>query len=110
MSTIDTSRMLLELRAMAAEVGRQNAASAVDAGAQAGGLDFGQVLKRSIDQVNGMQSTASALATAYEQGAPGVDLTRVMLESNKASLAFRAMSEVRNKLVNAYQEVMNMPI
>ena len=110
MSTIDTSRMLLELRAMAAEVGRQNAASAGDAGAQAGGLDVGQVLQRSIDQVDGMQSTASALATAYEQGAPGVALTRVMLESNKASLAFRAMSEVRNKLVNAYQEVMNMPI
>ncbi|MFO0453305.1 MAG: flagellar hook-basal body complex protein FliE [Pseudomonadota bacterium] len=109
MSTSDPSRMLLELRAPAAEAPRE-ARPAAGAGAPAGGLDFGQVLKRSIDQVNGMQSTASALAVAYEQGAPGVDLTRVMLESNKAGLAFRAMSEVRNRLVNAYQEVMNMPI
>jgi flagellar hook-basal body complex protein FliE len=108
MTTIDTSRMLLELRAMAAEAQGNRAAQA---GAAAGSpLDFGQVMKASLERVNEMQSNASGLAVAFEQGQPGVDLTRVMLEAQKASLAFRAMSEVRNKLVNAYQEVMNMPV
>lgn len=108
MDRIDSSRLLLELRAMAAEAQRASLPAAP--AATNGPLDFGQVLKASIDRVNDMQSTASTLATAFEQGQPGVDITRVMLEAQKASLAFRAMSEVRNKLVNAYQEVMNMPV
>lgn len=108
MNRIDSSRLLLELRAMAAEAQRSSLPEA-PTGANAP-LDFGQVLKASIEKVNDMQSTASTLATAFEQGQPGVDITRVMLEAQKASLAFRAMTEVRNKLVNAYQEVMNMPV
>lgn len=108
MNRIDSSRLLLELRALAAEAQRSSLPAA---GATPGApLDFGQVLKASLDKVNDMQSTASTLATAFEQGQPGVDITRVMLEAQKASLAFRAMTEVRNKLVNAYQEVMNMPV
>jgi flagellar hook-basal body complex protein FliE len=108
MTTIDTGRMLLELRAMAAEA---QGARAAQAGVATGATpDFGQVMKASLERVNEMQSNASSLAVAFEQGRPGVDLTRVMLEAQKASLAFRAMSEVRNKLVNAYQEVMNMPV
>jgi flagellar hook-basal body complex protein FliE len=109
MTTIDTSRMLLELRAMAAEAQGTRAAGAAGA-ARGQPLDFGQVLKSSLDKVNDMQVRAGDLATQFEQGVPGVDLTRVMLESQKASLSFRAMAEVRNKLVSAYQEVMNMPV
>jgi flagellar hook-basal body complex protein FliE len=109
MTTIDTSRLLLELRAMAAEA--RGAGSGVGAATDAAAApDFGQLLKTSLERVNEMQANASSLAVAYEQGRPGVDLTRVMLEAQKASLSFRAMSEVRNKLVNAYQEVMNMPV
>ena len=50
------------------------------------------------------------MAAAYETGDKSVDLTKVMLEVQKASLAFRAMTEVRNKLVDAYREVMSMPV
>jgi len=57
-----------------------------------------------------LQLPATSLGEAFEGGAPGVDITRVMVEAQKASLAFRAMTEVRNRLVSAYQEVMNMPI
>jgi flagellar hook-basal body complex protein FliE len=48
--------------------------------------------------------------TAFERGVPGVELSTVMIESQKASVAFRAATEVRNRLVSAYQEIMNMPI
>jgi flagellar hook-basal body complex protein FliE len=108
MTTIDTSRMLLELRAMAAEAQGNRAAQA--AGGAGATLDFGQVMKTSLEKVNEMQTSSSALAAAFERGTPGVDLTQVMLAVQKSSIAFRAMTEVRNKLVGAYQEVMNMPV
>jgi len=50
------------------------------------------------------------LAGAFELGAPGVDLAQVMVEMQKAGLSFRALSEARNHLVSAYQEVMRMSI
>ena len=78
-----------------------------------GGTDpaaFGQILKQGIDAVNRGQQSAATLADAYERGASGVDLAQVMLETQKASVSFRALTEVRNRLVNVYQEIMNMPI
>lgn len=71
---------------------------------------FANVLKQGLDKVNETQARASQLATAFERGVPGVELSQVMLESQKASVAFRATAEIRNRLVNAYQEIMNMPI
>ena len=72
--------------------------------------EFANLLKNSVDHVAGMQNQATALANAYEAGDKSIDLTKVMLEVQKASLAFRAMTEVRNKLVDAYQQVMNMSV
>jgi flagellar hook-basal body complex protein FliE len=111
MAAIDTTRLLMELRSLAAEAQRSPSVGAAPSALGAGNApDFGSVLKASIGEVNTLQQNASALATAFEQGTPGIDISRVMVEAQKASLAFRAMSEVRNRLVNAYQEVMNMPI
>jgi flagellar hook-basal body complex protein FliE len=50
------------------------------------------------------------MAASYEAGDKSVDLTKVMLEVQKASLAFHAMTEVRNKLVDAYTQVMGMAV
>ena len=72
--------------------------------------DFAALMKNSVDQVAGMQNQATALANAYEAGDKSVDLTKVMLEVQKAGLAFRAMTEVRNKLIDAYTQVMNMSV
>ena len=60
--------------------------------------------------MNESQNTAGNLATAFERGVPGVELPQVMLEMQKANVSFRALTEVRNRLVGAYQEIMNMPI
>jgi flagellar hook-basal body complex protein FliE len=111
MAAIDTTRLLMELRSLAAEAQRPPSVGPGPAAlGSAAPADFGSVLKASIGEVNNLQQSASSLATAFEQGQPGLDITRVMVEAQKASLAFRAMREVRNRLVNAYQEVMNMPI
>jgi len=111
MAAIDTTRLLMELRSLAAEAQRTpSVGAAAGSGTTPGLSDFGNVLKASISEVNGLQQSATALATAFEQGQPGIDITRVMVEAQKANLAFRAMTEVRNRLVSAYQEVMNMPM
>ena len=53
---------------------------------------------------------SKALTAAFERGDPSVSLAEVMITAQKASLQFTGMTEVRNKLLNAYQEVMNMPV
>lgn len=73
-------------------------------------IDFAALMKNSVDGVATMQNRATALAGAYEAGDKSVDLTKVMLEVQKAGLAFHAMTEVRNKLVDAYTQVMNMSV
>jgi flagellar hook-basal body complex protein FliE len=71
---------------------------------------FGELFSRAVDSVNTAQQEASALKQAYEAGEPGVSLTQAMIASEKASVSFQAMTQVRNKLVEAYKDIMNMPI
>lgn len=89
---------------------RPNAAAAAGAAQATGGASFANVLKQGLDAVNQTQQRATDLATQFEKGVPGVELSQVMLESQKATVAFRATVEVRNRLVSAYQDIMNMPI
>lgn len=71
---------------------------------------FATMLKQAIDNVNGHQQVAGDLRTRYEMGDPDVDIVNVMISSQKATVAFEAMSQVRSRLVGAYQEIMRMPI
>jgi len=71
---------------------------------------FATLLKQAIDNVNDHQKKASDLRTRYEMGDPDVDIVNVMIASQKSSVAFEAMSQVRNRLVSAYQEIMRMSI
>ena len=73
-------------------------------------VSFASVLKAGLDSVNASQMQASDLATRFERGEPGVELSQVMIESQKASVSFRATVEIRNRLVSAYQDIMNMPL
>jgi len=75
-----------------------------------GMADFSTMLKSSIDKVNETQKASGALSNAFQRGDPGTDLAEVMVAAQKASISFQAMVQVRNKLVNAYQDIMNMPI
>ena len=78
--------------------------------AEAPGSDFSALLKQSIDQVNDTQQAASKLRNAFSAGDPSVDVTEVMVALQKAGVAFQAMTEVRNRLVSAYQDIMSMPV
>jgi flagellar hook-basal body complex protein FliE len=103
MSTPEINQVLAQMRVMAA--------SAQGMAPQAAGqADFGDLLQRSIHAVSETQQQSAALKRSFEMGDPEVDLASVMLASQKASLSFQAMVQVRNKLVEAYKDVMNMPI
>ncbi|WP_373077173.1 flagellar hook-basal body complex protein FliE [Zhongshania sp.] len=71
-------------------------------------VNFGAMLKDSINAVNSTQKNAGALAAEFERGAKDVSLTEVMVNLQKSDVAFKAVVEVRNKFVDAYQEVMRM--
>lgn len=71
---------------------------------------FTDMLKHAVNAVNDQQNQADKLATAFQKGDPNVQMSQVMLSMQKASVSFQAMVEVRNRLVSAYQEIMNMQV
>ncbi len=108
MSSIsNVDQVLAEMRRLTAAA---QAGPAQTEGAAPGGGDFSTLLKQSIDQVNAMQQEASKLSSAFSAGDPSVDVTEVMIALQKAGVAFQAMTEMRNRLVTAYQDVMSMPV
>lgn len=107
MSTPEINQVLAQMRVMAAQA-QTGAAPAVEEAA--GAPAFGDLLKNSINAVNDVQQESGRLKTAFELGDPNVDLAQVMIASQKATVSFQAMVQVRNKLVEAYKDVMNMPV
>ncbi len=73
-------------------------------------INFASMLKTSVDKVNQQQIKATELANRFEQGDSTVELSRVMIEMQKARVSFEAVKQVRNQLVTAYQEIMSMPV
>ena len=71
--------------------------------------DFGESVKSLLNQVNDAQMNARRMSEAYERGEE-VPLTDVVLAMQKSSLSFEATLQVRNKVLKAYEEIMNMPV
>jgi flagellar hook-basal body complex protein FliE len=106
MDTKGIDQMLGMLRATAAQATGKPA----ETQAPAGGVDFAQVLQNSIDQVNQTQSQAETLAANFDAGDGNANLHDVMIALQKANVSFQEMVQVRNKLVSAYHDVMNIQI
>lgn len=111
MSQMAIDSVLSQIRALqAAQKGALAPLQAPGTPAAATGNSFASVLKQGLDKVNAAQVNATRLGDDFVRGKPGVELGQVMVEMQKASVAFRATTEVRNRFVAAYQEIMNMPI
>ncbi len=106
MNEIDASSLLAQMRALAARA--QGVDQAVQPETDKAG--FSNLLKQAVDQVNSTQKQAGALAEAFEQGDPDVNVAEVMIALQKADVSFQAITQVRNRLVSAYQDIMNMPV
>lgn len=107
MSEIDISQVLQQMRSMAAMA---ESSPALENISDPNRPDFSALIKDSINQVNQTQKTASEMSTAFEAGDPSVNLSEVMVAIQKASVSFQAMTQVRNNLVSAYKEIMNMQV
>ena len=103
--------LLGQMRVAAAlAAGKSAPAAAAAAPASAKPTDFAQVLKGSIDSVSNAQNQATKLARDYEMGKPNVNLQDVMVSMSKANIEFQQMVQVRNRVVTAYNDIMNMQV
>lgn len=113
-----TAGHIMEIKALDQVLGQLRTAAALAAGtgvrapAEAAGkpADFAAVLKASLDQANGMQQQAANLARDFELGSPDASLQDVMVSIQKANVSFQQVVQVRNRLVSAYHEIMNMQV
>jgi len=105
MSDVNVNQVLAQMRAMSAE-----ASHAPKPVKESAGEDFAALLKESIDSVNQTQKTAQKMTEDFEKGTSDASLAEVMVSVQKAGVSFQAMVQVRNKLSDAYKEVMNMPL
>jgi flagellar hook-basal body complex protein FliE len=101
-------RILERNQALSQTLSPQAPGRAGPAGAAAA-PDFGQTMARAIEQVNTLQGQGATASAAYERGETQ-DIAAVMLARQKASIAFEATLQARNRLLSAYRDIMNMPV
>jgi len=112
----DISGVLEQMRSLRAEVQQgirqvqMPEISPVQSKQEVQRTDFTELLRSAVDSVSEQQSLSKAMVTAYERGEAGVDLAQVMIQAQKASVSFQALTQVRNRLVTAYEDIMKMPI
>ena len=103
-NSISNEQLLNQIRSLGKELQVTSTPTAV------GESGFGQMLKTTLDAVNDAQKISSDMKIGFENGTGDASLAEVMIASQKADLSFRAVTEVRNKLITAYQDIMNMPV
>ncbi|MBS1159873.1 MAG: Flagellar hook-basal body complex protein FliE [Proteobacteria bacterium] len=106
MDTKGIEQMLSVLRTTAEQASGKPAESVAGAGT----TDFAQVLQNSIEKVNQTQQQSDQMAEKLAAGDTNQNLHEVMIALQTASVSFQEMVQVRNKLVSAYQDVMNMQV
>jgi flagellar hook-basal body complex protein FliE len=102
---------LAQMQAMATQAAGASAAAAADgsSGAATAG-EFASALKASIDKISGDQQKAVGESQAFELGASNVSLNDVMVDMQKANIGFQFGLQVRNKLVAAYTDIMQIQV
>jgi flagellar hook-basal body complex protein FliE len=105
---VQFNRLMLEMRAMQTDAMARTRPTPESQ--EVGAPSFSEMLGAAVNKVHETQQSASQIASAFEMGQGGVDLTEVMIASQKASVSFQALTQVRNKLVQAYQDIMQMPV
>jgi len=104
---VEFNRLMLDMRAMQMDAMSMPKTAAAP---ELGSSSFADMLGQAVNKVSDTQQASTQLANAFEIGKSGVDLTDVMIASQKASVSFQALTQVRNKLVQAYQDIMQMPV
>ncbi|MEP5765372.1 MAG: flagellar hook-basal body complex protein FliE [Halieaceae bacterium] len=106
MSDVSIDTVLAQMRALS-ETAKGGSATETS---PAAGPEFSRLLQESLSQVNELQSTATEMKSAFTNGAENISLPEVMVAAQKASVSFEAVTQVRNKLLSAYKEIMSMQV
>ncbi|PRG43997.1 flagellar hook-basal body complex protein FliE [Burkholderia gladioli] len=101
---------LQQMQAMAAQASGASAAATASGNGAATASGFAGALKASLDRISDTQMKAAGEAKAFELGAPNVSLNDVMIDSQKANIGLQFGLQVRNKLVSAYNDIMQMSV
>lgn len=121
---VDINRLLVEMRSIKSQAQsfprpdnlavRDIKGPGLGNGVNVGGVEkapsFSDMMSMAVNKVNDTQKASGALQTAYQKGDPNIDIADVMIASQKSSVAFQSALQVRNKLVEAYKDIMNMPV
>nr|WP_121172344.1 flagellar hook-basal body complex protein FliE [Kushneria sinocarnis] len=97
--------LVQQMQQVAQQAGGQQAAPV-----QSEGASFAGELKSAIDRVDGLKKNAAEKSMAFTRGDPGVELNDVMVDMQKASVSFQMGLQVRNRLMTAYKDIMNMQV
>lgn len=106
MNVSAVDNLLAQMRVAAAAAGLREPSQST----QTGKLDFSNVLKSSLDSVSQAQSKSEAMQKAFVLGDDKVSLSDTMIAMQKASINFQTTVQVRNKFVQAYNDIMNMQV
>ena len=106
MSISAVDNLLAQMRVAAAQAGLREPAQTN----QAPKVDFSNVLKSSLDSVAQTQTVSKSMQKAFVMGDDSVSLSDTMIAMQKADINFQATVQVRNKFVQAYNDIMNMQV
>jgi len=102
-NSMEIGSVLAQMRVMSAQ-----ATNTVVKAPATDSSDFSSMLSQSIEAVNKTQKEAGALSTAFTKGETDASLAEVMVSLQKANMSFQTVMQTRNKLVDAYKDVMRM--
>lgn len=107
----DIQNVLLQMQRMreVAQASLETNLKQIDSPDQIEKSEFSSMLKEAVKSVNDKKVESSQLSNAFVRGEEQ-DLVKVMVSMQKANISFQALTQVRNKVASAYQDIMNMPI
>lgn len=107
MNTTEGISGLNQVRSLA-EKARVDAQNMLDG--KVSGPSFKSTLDDAISKVNELQNLSGQMKKSYALGDESVSLAETMITAQRSGLAFEATVQVRNKLVQAYKDIMSMPL
>ena len=112
MSNMNIQQVLSQMRVMEAQAKSPVGSDAMQINQMPASqkTNFSDVLANSINSVNETVKASGKMADAFEKGDSNVSMAQLMITMEKSSVSMQAMTQVRNKLLTAYQEIMNMPV
>ncbi len=117
MSNMNINQVLAQMRVLEAQAKAQvdnvqfgSEALSVNETKGVKNTEFSEVLSDSINDINDNLMKSGSMAKAFEKGDSNISMAELMINMEKASVSFQAMTSVRNKLLTAYKEIMNMSV